>query len=252
MIGARMEYEIRLDNYEGPFNLLLTLVNRKKIDVYEIPLARIVQEFLTYITTTNYSSLDKITDFLLVATHLLKLKATGLIVDNEASEDETEVLVDSIEERLALYQRYKTAGEWLKRLMAAEAQYFSREAGIEEDFIKFVPNFLTNIKPPDLAEIYLKLLEVRKLDASQARYIAPAPLRLDIFMKRILKKLILEGNQTFKELTSFCRNKVEIIASFLALLELYKQSKVDIIQAETFGNIYIKSLASKEVVYEPV
>jgi segregation and condensation protein A len=71
-------------------------------------------------------------------------------------------------------------------------------------------------------------------------------------MKRILKKLTLEGNQTFKELTSFCRNKVEIIASFLALLELYKQSKVDLIQAETFGNIYIKSLASTEVVYEPV
>lgn len=238
-----MAYQVKLEAFEGPFDLLLNLISRQKLDIYDIAISDIADEYLDYIDKMQDFDLEVGTEFLLIAATLLELKAAALlprkeedIYDDEPSPQETqEVLIA----RLIEYKKFKNVAAELAARYDAESKYFTRDAGLEESFDNLVPDFLSGVTLEKLRKLFLGVNERKVIDLMQAQHIAPKPLSVNEYAERIEQKLSGMKMRSFKDLTYDCGEKVELIAMFLAVLELYKRGKVELGQAETFGEIII-------------
>lgn len=235
----RSPFLVRVGSFEGPFDLLLHLISRKEIDIYEISVSEITEEYLRYIEAMRELDLEVATEFLLVAATLLKLKSDGLLPEPEKAEEEVSPaeLREELLWRLVEYSKFRRAGEWLLERWEGESRYLYREVEYEEDLGKMIPDVLSGITLDMLREALRRLLSVeRPVDVS---YIAPIRVNIPDFMDRVRRVLAERGMTTFRELTADCRLRIEIIATFLALLELFKREEVDLIQAERFGDIRV-------------
>jgi segregation and condensation protein A len=234
-----MAYRITLPTFEGPFDLLLHLISRREIDIYDISLHEIAVEYLEYIEALEALDLEVASEFLLIAAILLKLKSDGLL---PAVEPEGERLTpfEAREElvwRLAQYRKFRNAAEELMRRLEQEECCFYRQVEVEEPFGRLVPQLLQRLRPEQLAEAITRLLtSVRPPDIS---FIAPIKVNVQEFMERILRKLETQSAFSFRELCEGMALRIEVIGAFMALLELYKRDEVEMRQAERFGDIRI-------------
>ncbi len=233
-----MPFEIKLEVFEGPFDLLLHLISRKEIDIYDISLSEITAEYLDHLQSMRDLDLEVATEFLLIAAILIKLKSDGLL---PAAEPEPEPLTpfEAREEliwRLIEYRKFKNAAEDLLGRMDREDTFFYREVEFEDSFIDLVPYLLEGLGPADLADALTLLQRDEEVDIS---FIAPIKINIQDFMERIRAALQERVRVTFRELTEGVLARMELIATFMAMLELYKRDEIDITQAERFGDIEI-------------
>ncbi len=234
-----MPFRVKLEVFEGPFDLLLHLISRKEIDIYEISLSEITSEYLDFLRAMHDLDLDVATEFLLIAAILIKLKSDGLL---PAAEPEPERLTpfEAREEliwRLIEYRKFKNAAEELLRRVDREEAFFYREVEFEDSFTHLVPRLLAGLGVEDLATALLALRqEEGEVDIS---FIAPIKINIQDYMERIRETLLSKARVTFRELTEGMRDRIELIVTFMAMLEMYKRDEVDIEQSERFGDIEI-------------
>ncbi len=237
-----MPYQVKLEIFEGPFDLLLHLISRKEIDIYEVSIAEITDEYLRYLETMREFDLEVATEFLLIAATLLKLKSDSLLPapEREPEEITASEMREELLWRLVEYQKFRDAAADLMRRLEQEERCYYREMDLEEPFRDIVPDILGGLTLEKLAAAAREFLEQESdVDLS---YIAPIKVNIGDFMDRIRAALAEKGATSYRELTSRCSLRVELIAVFLALLELYKREEIDIRQATRFGDIKVYPL----------
>ncbi len=230
-----MDYVVDLDSFHGPLDLLLYLIDENQIDIYDIPIARITDQYMEYLSITGDFDLEKLGDFLIMATYLLALKTQMMLPQNtEAAEEQNEEQDPRTElvQRLLYYRKFKMAAEKLEELKDGKSRrYFFRE-----DETKFsTPGELTaNITI--LTELFNALL--RKGQQIPQVEIPQDDIDVGEKMKEILTAVRKHSQGIFfEEFLNGMINKRELAASFLALLELLRLQKIQAVQENEFGRI---------------
>lgn len=239
-----MSYQLKLDVFEGPLDLLANLVSRQKLDIYEIRISKIADEYLDYIERMKDHDLEMSTEFVVIAATLLEIKAAALLPSDDAVFDDEEV--ESPQEsreillaRLVEYKKFKNVAAELAARYEAESKYYMRDTGLEEPFVGLVPDFLAGVPLTRLMRLFIEINEKKEISLIQADHITPKPLSVDEYVRRVEEQLKGTKVRSFRDVTLECGSKVEIITAFLAVLELYKRGLVELGQAETFGEITI-------------
>src|ERR1700761_3758682 len=228
-------FEVHLDVFEGPFDLLLGLISKHKLDITEVSLSKVTDEFIAYIRQRSGGwDLDQVSYFLLVAATLLDLKAARLLPSGEVEDEEDLALLearDLLFARLLQYRAYKEVAAIFAARMTAAARRFPRRGPLEPRFAGLPPAEFARIaalaltpKPPpkvDTQHIHAPVISIR----DQARIIAT-----------LLREL---GRASFRRLTANAAGSYEVVASFLALLELYREEAVSFEQVAPLGELYV-------------
>ncbi len=242
-----MPYQVKLPVFEGPFELLLHLIGRREIDIYEISIAEITDDYLAYVEGMRELDLEVATEFLLIAATLLKLKSDALL---PAPEKEVEDLgpLELREEllwRLVEYQKFRNAAAELEARLEREDRYYFRQVDLEEPFRNLVPDVLRGLTLEALVAKARELVEAEAETEVDVGYIAPIRVKVEDFIERVRSALRVSGRTSFRELTSDCVLRIEVIAFFVALLELFKREEIDLRQAVRFGDIEVYALGEE-------
>lgn len=238
-----MGYQVKLDTFEGPFDLLLSLISQQKLDIYEVPIAKIAEEYLAYLDKMREIDLDMSSEFVVIAATLLEIKSASLLSSEEELEEEEELTSYEAREilvaQLLQYKKFKNVALELAARQIAEGKFYLREAELEERFAKLLPDFLEEVSLEELAMVLNRVLVREPISIIDAEHITPAPVSLEGPIQVVLKKLESKSKLSFKKLTQNCRTRIEMILLFLALLELYKRGDISLGQPETFGEIEV-------------
>ena len=236
-----MPYQVRIEVFEGPFDLLLNLITKQKLDIYDIPIAKITEQYLSYIEQIEIVDLETASGFLLVASTLVEIKSANLLPEKRDDLEEDEIPPEQARQnliaRLVEYKKFKNASLSLAARLESESRYYKREVGLEEKFLKLLPDFLKDVSIDDLAKLMVKFLTKENAFVVDTSHVISKPISLKEIFSVAINKLKQKKNQSFRELTINCKNKAEIIAYFLAILELFKNDFLKLSQAETFGEI---------------
>jgi segregation and condensation protein A len=230
-------YTVKNEQFEGPLDLLLSLIEREQMDITQISLARITSSYLEMIGGMQGNSSD-LADFLVVAAKLLYIKSRDLI-PNMASEDE-EAEIEDLETKLREYQKFKNAAKHLELVLADENRGYSRRAK-NENAISFTPP--SNIDSGSLFAIFQEILEKVKEDTPEKTEIVHEPkVTLEDKRVHITKHLSKTGKVSFRKILSQSSSKIEVIVTFLAILEMVKQKEVSVSQDDNFADFLIMSV----------
>jgi segregation and condensation protein A len=252
-----MHYNVKIDTFEGPLDLLLHLINRLEIDIYDIPVSEITDQYLTYIHTMKELHLDVASEYLVMAATLLAIKSKMLLpkYEEEKVEDELEFNYeedprDELVERLIEYRKYKEAAEDLKSLEEERNLMFSKPPSDLSELSKDirVEKVDLNVSIYDMLGAFQKLMRRKKLQKPLATKIARQEISIEKRMEEILDELKnFKGKKSFFELFPF-PHKEHIVVSFLAILELMKRQEIHIEQEQNFSEIFVMSLEGVELV----
>lgn len=238
-----MSFEVRIDVFEGPFDLLLQLIMKQEMDIHEVPVAQITAAFLEHIDADGPLDLETATEFILIAATLLLIKARSLIptdeIDPEADAEARDAGVFLLE-RLLEYRQYANAAEWLADAYSVHGFYVPRTREIEEDYATLYPDPFEGAGPGDLARSLVDLLADRAAGAVDTSFIAPIRVSVSERMESIRERLARDEKSRFSDLASECASRMELIATFLAVLELFKRCEITLRQRKLFGEIEIQ------------
>jgi len=244
--GQNADFIIDLDYFSGPLNILLDLISKKREFIYEIKIIEIIRDFLKFINTDGKKTLDELSGFVYIISIMLDIKSKSLIPsrnDNNVQEDSDDSL-KILKLRDEEYRTFRKISMYFSELIENEEVYFIREAAVEEQFLDFFNEVFKKIKAEDLQNIASRLLSVKQEKFNIAEFYNKKITR-NIFQEinRIKTVLKSKDNISFKELTSDYKDLIDIVISFLSILELYKNEDIDIEQFEIFGEIIIKKIA---------
>lgn len=235
-------FRVELDNFEGPFDLLLQLISHRRLDVTEVALSEVTDEFIAYIRKLGETAdLDETTEFLLVAATLLDLKAARLIPRGEVESEEDLALLESRDllfARLLQYRAYKQVADLFSEWQRDARRRYPRAVGLEERFADLLPPVELGHTPDSFAELAAGVLRPRPPETVDTDHIHRMAVSVPEQAGRILDTLRLAGADhwlTFTALTRDCSASMEVVGRFLALLELYKAQAVDTRQEEPLG-----------------
>ncbi|UIZ93104.1 segregation/condensation protein A [Corynebacterium sp. CNCTC7651] len=235
-------FTLVLNNFEGPFDLLLSLINSKKLDVTEVALAEVTDEFIAYTRALGQTAaLDEVTEFLLIAATLLDLKAARLLPRGEAGEIEDLELLESRDllfARLLQYRAYQqVAAEFARWQLDAKRRY-PRAVSMEPQFAELLPPVSLGHTPDSFAELAASVFRPRPPDEVRTDHVHDVHVSVPEQAGRLLDQLTRAGEGTwlsFAALTRDCGQSMEVVGRFLALLELYKAQAVETQQPEALG-----------------
>lgn len=241
-------YNVKIDAFEGPLDLLLHLINRLEIDIYDIPVAQITEQYLMYIKTMTELKLDVASEFLVMAATLLAIKSKMLLPKHE---EELEVLDsdiayeedprDELVERLIEYRKFKEAAQDLKSLEEERGLMFTKPPSDLSDFAKekLPEKTEMNVTLYDMLAAFQKLLRRKKLQRPMSTRITRQEISIETRMSEIMVELKkFTGRKNFNELFPYPA-KEHIVVTFLAILELIKRKEIDVEQSENFGDIFV-------------
>jgi segregation and condensation protein A len=236
-----MVHEVKLDVFEGPIDLLLHLITRQRVDIYEVSMATITEEYLEAMRDMRDLDLESATGFLVVAATLLELKSMRLLPSRRLDEVDGNLLEerDLLLARLVECATYREAGSYIRAALGRGEGFHPRKAGLEERFLSVAPDLLAGIGPQDLAAAAAVSLAPRpkpELDTSHL-----PPIRVSVRDAIVeLWELLNEGApMSFAELCHGRIERIEVIVRFLALLELFKAGAVSLHQAHRWGDILV-------------
>ena len=240
-----MSYKVRIDSFEGPFDLLLYLVSRQKVDIGAISITEIADQYLEEVSRMDSLDLDVASDFLLVASTLLEIKAQSLIprerteLDEEFAELAPSEARDILVERLMEYKKYKNAAAVLHNRFIAEGRMHTRPFGPDACFLGLMPDFLAGVTVDALAYQAATALARREVFLLESEHIAAKPIPVEVHVRAIHQRIRNRKKMRFSELVGPETPKEVLVVTFLAILELYKRVMVNLVQDEAFGDIAI-------------
>ncbi len=238
-----MPIAVQTEVFEGPFDLLLHLILKEQVDLYEISLSEIVDAYIVEIERMEALDLDLATEFLLIAATLVELKARRLLPDDDAFDLDDELALweerDLLLARLLECKTFKDAAVVLRRLELDAGRSFARRAGMEERFSDLAPDLLEGITVEALHDAYLKAVEPKPVPRVHMDHVAPVRLSVAEAVEELVDELPRVGRIGFRELTADLVERIEVVVRFLAVLEMFKRGFIDLHQTATFGDISI-------------
>lgn len=239
-----VSYAVQTDVYEGPFDLLLHLILRDEVDLYEISLSRIVDGFLAHLdAVTAALDLELTTEFLVIAATLVDLKARRLLPGPVDVEVDEELALfeqrDLLLARLIEAKTFRDAGNALEHMAQAASRSWPRTAGLEERFLALAPDLLAGVTPAHIHAAWLRVSAPAPPPRVVLDHVAPIRVTMEEAVDDLLARLPGAGQLTFRALTEGLTDRIEVIVRFLAVLELYKQGLIEIGQAVTFGDLEV-------------
>ena len=255
-----MSYRVRTQAYSGPFDLLLQLVTRQKVTIGSISISEVADQYLAEVDRMADLDLDVASDFVLVASTLLDIKAASLVPDepirrtsasDELEEDDLEGLTpDEAREvliaRLIAYKKFRGAGAALGARAEVESRMFARTVGPDPEFLGLMPDYLEGITLRSLAVICADIDSRREAFLLEAEHVAPRRLPVALTIASVDRLVRSRGRVSFSELVDGQETPETVVAHFLAVLELYKQGIVRVRQDELFGDIQIDHVDGAE------
>lgn len=239
-------FTLALKNFEGPFDLLLQLITSKKLDVTEVALSEVTDEFIAYTRALNQAdALDETTEFLVVAATLLDLKAARLLPRGEVDDLDDLALLESRDllfARLLQYQAYKQVADLFLEWQRGARRRYPRTAGLEERFADLLPPVVLGHDPASFAELAAGVFRPRPPEEVGLSHLHQVAVSVPEQAGKILDTLRLLGENrwlTFQALTRDCTVSIEVVGRFLALLELYKARAVEAEQPEALGDLNV-------------
>lgn len=235
-------FHVAVDAFEGPFDLLLHLIARRRLDVCDVPLARITDDYLEALRGWERLDLDVATDFLVVAATLVELKAARLLPeDDDPDADELALEArDLLYARLLDYRTFKRAAGVLRDLFEAGDGFVPRDAGPDGPVRAARPPVELRATPRDLAALAAGVLAQRPDPVVDVSHLTPVALTVGQAAAAVVEELTRAGGSaTFDRLTATCRHRLEVVVWFLAVLELYKDGTVDLSQPDGSGAITV-------------
>ncbi len=250
--GDQRSFEVRLDNFEGPFDLLLSLISKHKLDVTEIALSQVTDEFIAHaktLTADGSIDLEETTSFLLVAATLLDLKAARLLPQGDVEDEEDLALLearDLLFARLLQYKAYKQIAGVLEQRLSSEALRFPRAVGLEERFATLLPEVLSGIGLEQFAGLAARALEPKpELEVSLHHIHAPA-VSVREQAAIVMERLQRSGTMTFRALCGDSPDTLTTVARFLSLLELFREGAVAFEQVTPLGELSVRWTGSDD------
>ena len=238
------EFSLRLTNFEGPFDLLLSLISKHKLDITEVALSKVTDEFIAHVKAGgSVWDLEQTTSFLLVAATLLDLKAARLLPQGDVEDEEDLALLearDLLFARLIQYKAYKQMAGVLGIRLADEALRHPRAVGLEERFAGLLPEVLIGIGLEQFAALAAKALAPKEvLEVSLAHIHAPT-----VSVREqgavMVDRLRRAGTLTFRALCGDSPDTLTTVARFLSLLELFREGAVAFEQARALGELTVR------------
>jgi segregation and condensation protein A len=238
-----MAYEVTTPVYEGPFDLLLHLILREQVDLYEVSLAAIVDAYLAELERIQTLDLDVATEFLLIAATLVELKARRLLPGRDDVDLDEELALweerDLLLARLLECKTFKDVASTLARLADVASRSYPRAAVIEARFGDLTPDLLEGITPAKLRDAFVRVSAPKPVPHVDLAHVAPIRVSVADAVAELVDELARAGQIGFRRLTAGLAGRLEVIVRFLAVLELFKQGLVELDQTETFGDIEI-------------
>jgi segregation and condensation protein A len=237
-------FTVRLTNFEGPFDLLLQLIGKHKLDVTEIALSTVTDEFIAHLRALGDElDLDQASEFLVVAATLLDLKAARLLPAADVDDEEDLELLearDLLFARLLQYKAYKQAAAFLRDRETEAARRFPRTVGLEPRFADLVPEVSLDLTPQQFAALAARALTPRAPETVGVAHLHAPAVSVSEQLVVVRDHLARAGTVSFRALTADCSHTLEVVARFLALLELYRQQRVTFEQLTPLGDLHVR------------
>lgn len=245
-----MSYRVQTQAFSGPFDLLLQLVSRQRVDIGAISISEVADQYLAEVERMGELDLDVASDFVLVASTLLDIKAASLVPedapvrsDDEDEDDLTDLSADEAREvliaRLIAYKQFRNAAAALGSRMEAQARMHPRTAGPDPEFLNTMPDYLEGITLRGLAVICADLDSRREGFLLEAEHIAPKRLPVALTVASVDRVTRAHPHTTFDELLDGDSTPEQVVVTFLAILQLYKLGSVRLTQNDNFETIDI-------------
>ena len=246
-------FEVHLDVFSGPFDLLLGLISKHKLDITEIALAKVTDEFIAHIKTAQASDsewdLSQASEFLLVAATLLDLKAARLLPQTGPQDEEDLALIearDLLFARLLQYRAFKDIAHTFAERMATAGRMTPRQAGLEPQFAKLLPELVMGITPEQLAMIAARAMVPRRPPTVGLDHLHAPQVSVREQAAIVGTRLRREGTCSFRTLVSDADSTLVIVARFLALLELFREAAIAFEQAQALGELTVRWTGTDE------
>ena len=243
LYARQVAYKVQTPVYEGPFDLLLHLILRDEVDLYDVSLGTIVDAYLGELERMQDLDLEIATGFLLIAATLVELKSRRLLPDEgDLSLDEELGLWeerDLLLARLLECKTFKDAARALEGLAVEAGKSYPRTAGLEERFIGLVPDLLEGVGAGDIMAAMQRAMAPKPQPTIDLFHVTPVKLTVAETVVSLVDELPSIGRTTLRDLTASAVDRIEVVVYFLALLELYKQGVIELSQVATFGSLTV-------------
>ena len=236
-------FEVHLDVFEGPFDLLLSLIAKKRLDVTLVALSKVTDEFVSYIRERGDDwDLDTASEFLVVAATLLDLKVARLLPSAEADEEDLALLEarDLLFARLLQYRAYKDVVDVIRTLMDTAALRYPRLVPLEEQFVGLVPEVQLGVSPKEFAELAARAMTPKPVPIVDIGHLHAPLVSVREQAAILAERLRAGGSATFRALISDCPDTMTVVGRFLAVLELYREGAVAFDQVSPLGELHIR------------
>jgi segregation and condensation protein A len=247
-------FAVRLDNFEGPFDLLLSLISKHKMDVTEVALSTVTDDFIAHIKAADDAwDLEQTTSFLLVASTLLDLKAARLLPQGDVEDEEDLALLearDLLFARLLQYKAFKQIADILDRRMEGEARRYPRSVGLEERFATLLPDVLIGLGLDEFASLAARALAPKPESVVSLAHIHAPAVSVREQASVVMGRLRSSGTLTFRSLAADAPDTMTRVARFLALLELFREGVVAFDQMTPLGELSIRWTGSEDAEVE--
>lgn len=237
-------FEVHLDVYDGPFDLLLGLIAKHKLDITEVALSKVTNDFIAHVKTMgSVGDLEQTTEFLLVASTLLDLKASRLLPQTEVADEEDLALLearDLLFARLMQYRAFKQVAAVMSERLRHEARRHPRAAAMEERFSQLLPEILISVGPAELAALAAKAMEPKEVPVLSLAHLHAPTVSVQDQAGLIVDRLRRARSSTFRSLVSDAPDTITKVARFLALLELFREGVIGFEQLTPLGELTVR------------
>jgi segregation and condensation protein A len=242
--APRRSFSVRVEGFEGPFDLLLALIAKHQLDVTSLALSKVTDDFVAHIRSLGADwDLGQATEFLVVAATLLDLKAARLLPQAEVEDEEDLALLearDLLFARLLQYRAYKQAAAHLAELLAGQSRRFPRAVSLEPRYSGLLPEVLLGLGPREFAALAARALTPRPAPVVAVDHVHGGTVSVREQTALLRERLRRVGSASFRVLTADCDGTLEVVARFLGLLELYRDGLVAFEQAEALGELHVR------------
>ena len=243
------KFNVKLNQFEGPFDLLLSLIAKHELEVTALSLHIVTDDFLQYIKNQGSEwDLDEATEFLVIAATLLDLKTARLLPSGEVEDEEDIARLearDLLFARLMQYKAFKDVSFWLNDQLSIESKRFARSVSLEPQFANLLPEVLLGLGPNELARLAAKAMEVKTIPSISLSHLHAPAVSVREQAGIIVERLRRVGATTFRSLISGVEVPV-VVARFLAVLELFRESQITLEQESPLADLYIRWVGAEQ------
>ncbi len=245
VVGTKADqFSVHLENFSGPFDLLLQLISRHKFDVTEIALATVTDEFIAHIRAQGtHWDLEQTSQFLVVAATLLDLKTARLLPQGEVDDIEDLALLearDLLFARLLQYRAFKGVAAWIEATLVTEGQHFLRPGGLEPQFAALLPDVEFDLTPDQFAALAARAMEPRTVAEVSVLHVHQTRVSVADQAIVVADRLRRAGSLSFRALIVDAPDRLTVVARFLALLELFRSASVQFEQVMALGELVVR------------